>query len=151
MLQRNALQSALRHTTKSSILPYIQSKAIRSTPRPFHTSPPLLKKKEKVPDHPGPTNFSDLDVLGNTPAPSTSVDVCMYDGFGLNSGITIANGDGALLVNGEAFRWRPWVVTGENKLVNSKGQFEIPGESLAMLDILWPRPGMPKLYLIPTR
>lgn len=65
----------------------------------------------------------------------------MDDGFGLNSGITIENGDGALLLNGEAFRWRPWVARGEKKLVNAKGQFDVPAETLSMIDLLWPRPG----------
>lgn len=80
-------------------------------------------------------------MLGNTPAPSTSVDVCMYDGFGLNSGVTIGGGDGALLVSGEAFSWRPWEVTGEKRLVNGKGQIEIPKEAFGVLELLWPRPG----------
>lgn len=66
----------------------------------------------------------------------------MYDGFGLNSGITIAGGDGALLVNGEAFAWRPWEVSGKMKLVNEKGQFELPKEAFGLFDVLWPRPGM---------
>lgn len=65
----------------------------------------------------------------------------MQDGFGLNSGITITGGDGALLVNGEAFSWRPWVANGNKSLVNKKGQFEIPAEALSMFDMLWPRPG----------
>lgn len=66
----------------------------------------------------------------------------MHDGFGLNSGITIAGGDGALLVNGEAFAWRPWEVSGKMKLVNEKGQFEVPAEAFGLFDVLWPRPGM---------
>jgi hypothetical protein len=66
----------------------------------------------------------------------------MADGFGLNSGITISNGDGVLLLNAEAFTWRPWVAIGEKKLVNKKGQFHIPAETLSVIDLLWPRPGM---------
>lgn len=66
----------------------------------------------------------------------------MHDGFGLNSGITIEGGDGALLVSGEAFAWRPWEVKGEKKLVNEKGQFELPKEAFGLFDMLWPRPGM---------
>ncbi|KAF4119721.1 Protein of unknown function (DUF498/DUF598) [Geosmithia morbida] len=102
-----------------------------------------------------PTDIASLDVLGSVPAPSTSVDVCMQDGFGLNSGVTISGGDGAILVNGEAFSWRPWeandAVAGGGggaagemrmRLVNAKGQFEVPAESLGMLDMLWPRPDL---------
>jgi hypothetical protein len=66
----------------------------------------------------------------------------MHDGFGLNSGITIGGGDGALLVSGEAFAWRPWEVSGKLKLVNEKGQFELPREAFGLFDVLWPRPGM---------
>ena len=66
----------------------------------------------------------------------------MSDGFGLNSGITITDGDGAMLVNGEAFAWRPWRITGKMELVNKNGQFELPQEAFSMLGMLWPRPGM---------
>ncbi|KAI6784731.1 NADH dehydrogenase [ubiquinone] 1 alpha subcomplex assembly factor-like protein [Emericellopsis cladophorae] len=89
------------------------------------------------------TDFGSLDVLGNTPAPSTSVDVCMHDGFGLNSNVTIRGGDGALLVSGEAFSWRPWAVRGDGQMtiLNKKGQVEFSKEAFGVLDLLWPRPG----------
>ncbi|EGR50184.1 uncharacterized protein TRIREDRAFT_42455, partial [Trichoderma reesei QM6a] len=90
------------------------------------------------------TSFSELDVLGSVPVPSTSVDVCMHDGFRLNSGITIQGGDGALLVHGEAFAWRPWEASGSKRLVNDKGQFELPEEAFGLFDVLWPRPGTPR-------
>ncbi|KAK5994592.1 mRNA-capping enzyme [Cladobotryum mycophilum] len=64
----------------------------------LHTAPSRLKQQQqqgKPPPTPPPTSFSELDVLGNTPVPSTSVDVCMYDGFELNSGVTISGGWGA--------------------------------------------------------
>lgn len=80
-------------------------------------------------------------MLGQIAVPSTSVDVCMSDGFALNSGITITGGDGALLVNGEAFAWRPWEIKGEKRMLNSKGQLDIPAEALSVFNILWPRPG----------
>ncbi|KAG8424216.1 hypothetical protein J3458_001036 [Metarhizium acridum] len=76
------------------------------------------------------------------PAPSTSVDVCMYDGFGLNSGLTITGGNGALLVNGEAFAWRPWEATESMELVNKKGQFDLPKDVFGIFDLLWPRPDL---------
>jgi hypothetical protein len=107
--------------------------------RAFHAS--SASRREKAPSEPPPTDFNELNVLGNTPAPSTSIDVCTYDGFGLNSGVTMTGGNGALLVNGEAFEWRPWEAVGELRLVNQKGQFEIPPETLGLFDTIWPRPG----------
>lgn len=107
--------------------------------RSLHTTSSLFKR-QKAEEH-TPTSFQDLDVLGNTPVPSTSVDVCMTDGFGLNSGITIGDGDGALLVDGEAFTWRPWEITGQMRLLNARGQFDVPPEAFSVFDMLWPRPG----------
>jgi NADH dehydrogenase [ubiquinone] 1 alpha subcomplex assembly factor 3 len=65
----------------------------------------------------------------------------MYDGFALNSGVTISDGDGVMLVSGEAFSWRPWEAIGEKKLLNKKGQFDIPEVAFGLLSVLWPRPG----------
>lgn len=149
MLRRNA-PSLLRSTTQPirlplpshRLLPSIMAAAIPTTTRPYHASPRLRNQSDRPPSERPPTNFADLDVLGNTPPPSTSVDVVQYDGFVLNSGITIAGGDGALLLNGEAFAWRPWLAReGEKRLVNEKGQFDIPAEALSVFDLLWPRPG----------
>lgn len=109
--------------------------------RLFHAASLRLKKQQAPPAERPPADLNDLNVLGNTPAPSTSVDVCTYDGFGLNSGITFTGGTGALLVNGEAFAWRPWEAKGSMELLNSKGQVDIPAEAFAMFGLLWPRPG----------
>jgi hypothetical protein len=81
-----------------------------------------------------------MDMLGQTPAPSTSVDICSSDGFKLNSGVSIYDGNGVVLVGGEAFAWRPWGP--DMRLVNAKGQWEVSEEAFAVLDLLWPRPGM---------
>lgn len=123
-----------RTTTALRPLPPTRLLATRS----LHTTPSVGKKKEQ--EH-TPTSLQDLDVLGSAPVPSTSVDVCMYDGFGLNSGMTITDGDGALLVDGEAFTWRPWEITGEMRVLNDKGQFDVPAEAFGVFDMLWPRPG----------
>lgn len=106
----------------------------------FHTAPPRLKKN-KTNEYEGGTDFSELDVLGNTPTPSTSIDVCMSDGFSLNSGLKILDGNAALLIGGEAFEWRPWEAKGTMNLINAKGQFEIPPEAFGVLELVWPRPG----------
>ncbi|KAL2206231.1 hypothetical protein CC79DRAFT_1322709 [Sarocladium strictum] len=87
-------------------------------------------------------SLNDFNVLGNTPAPATSVDVCLHDGFGLNSGVTITGGSGALLVDGEAFEWKPWTILGHKRLLNKKGQFELPAEAFGVFDVLWPRPDL---------
>ncbi|OTA04626.1 hypothetical protein A9Z42_0052520 [Trichoderma parareesei] len=114
--------------------------------KPFHTTASSLSDRRRQcdmpPDNSHRTSFSELDVLGSVPVPSTSVDVCMHDGFGLNSGITIQGGDGALLVHGEAFAWRPWEASGSKRLVNDKGQFELPEEAFGLFDVLWPRPDL---------
>lgn len=145
---RQALTQAPRPSPRSSIAAFrttasqVQSllqASIRDR-RFFHVVP-SRRKDQQPPAQPPPTDFGELDVLGNTPAPSTSVDVCMYDGFGLNSGITITGGNGVLLIDGEVFKWRPWEAKGSMNLVNKKGQFELPPNAFALFDLLYPRPG----------
>ncbi|KAI0539845.1 hypothetical protein GGR58DRAFT_203045 [Xylaria digitata] len=98
---------------------------------------------------PPPTDFAAMDVLGNTPVPSTAVDICMSDGFQLNSGARILNGSGVILAGGEAFAWQPWLPHGGYRLLNAKGQWEIPNDSLGLLSLLWPRPDLLILGLGP--
>lgn len=113
---------------------------------PLHSSHARPAKRsrahndEEIPDGPPTTDFSRMDMLGQTPAPSTSVDICSSDGFKLNSGVSIYDGNGVMLVGGEAFAWQPWGP--DMKLVNAKGQWEVREEAFAVLDLLWPRPGM---------
>ncbi|KAI0480265.1 hypothetical protein GGR56DRAFT_625396 [Xylariaceae sp. FL0804] len=106
------------------------------------------------------------DVLAGTPPPATAVDVCAADGFALNSGARVGGGAGVLLVNGEAFAWRPWLARegreGEEdssggsgsgsgtrrtvgdgpRLLNARGQWHVPDEALGLLSLLWPRPDL---------
>ncbi|KAK1634726.1 hypothetical protein BDP81DRAFT_51902 [Colletotrichum phormii] len=107
----------------------------------FHTTP-FRSKNEKPKDYQGATDFSEMDVLANTPIPSTSIDACVWDGFHLNSGVKIMDGDAALLIGGEAFEWRPWEAKGSKNLINAKGQFELPAEAFGLLDLVWPRPDL---------
>lgn len=116
------------------------------------------------------TDFNAMDVLGGMPIPTTSVDVCLDDGFLLDSGLRIRDGDGVLLVGNEAFVWRPWmtvrpkgeqdggIVTGTEMrlaertsaghgrgtggLVNAKGQLEVGEEAWGLFNALWPRPDL---------
>jgi len=103
-----------------------------------------------------------MDILSNTPAPTTAIDACMDDGFVLNSGLKITGG-GVLLIGGEAFQWRP--CTGEErqegntptkengadqrglpsarrKTRNHKGQFDVDRHSWGVLDLVWPKPDL---------
>jgi len=86
-----------------------------------------------------------MDVLGQTPAPATSIDACLPDGFVLGDGsVTVSGGAGALLVAGEAFAWRPWHPE-RKMLVNARGQWDLGEAELesafAVLGVVWPRPG----------
>ncbi|KAH7173494.1 NADH dehydrogenase 1 alpha subcomplex assembly factor 3 [Fusarium flagelliforme] len=137
---RPSPRSSIAFRTTASQVPSPLQAYLRDR-RLFHAVPGR-RKDQQPPAQPPPTDFSELDVLGNTPAPSTSVDVCMYDGFGLNSGITITGGNGVLLIDGEVFKWRPWEAKGSMNLVNKKGQFELPPTAFALFDLLYPRPDL---------
>lgn len=139
-----ALASKLYHQPRSKTPPSPPS--TRRQCAELHTSRARSAKRsrahndEEIPDGPPTTDFSRMDMLGQTPAPSTSVDICSSDGFKLNSGVSIYDGNGVMLVGGEAFAWQPW---GKDlKLVNAKGQWEVREEAFAVVDLLWPRPGM---------
>ncbi|KAI1768753.1 hypothetical protein GGR53DRAFT_351304 [Hypoxylon sp. FL1150] len=145
---RQAPPSPLRLSTSSTANTCRHPVRAATTPRisasHFHTSAP-----RSAGDEPPPTDFGALDVLGNTPVPSTSIDVCMSDGFHLNSGARILDGAGVLLVGGEAFSWRPWLSRGEKRLVNKKGQWEVPNDTFGLLSLIWPRPDLLILGLGP--
>ena len=133
--------------------------------RQLHNTSRILTRPPKSRDR-GPkstedtqTDFGALDVLGNTPAPTTGIDACAPDGFALNNGLKLS-GSGVLLVGGEAFRWRPWIREGRKegtvgeggvgnegegggtgRLKNPKGQWEVQKEAWGVLDLVWPKPG----------
>ncbi|KAK0670646.1 hypothetical protein QBC41DRAFT_317461 [Cercophora samala] len=135
--------TAPRTSLASSVAPFSSSRTLRK-------GPPLAHNNEPVPTSSPTTDFSSLDVLGNTPVPSTSIDVCHHDGFSLNSGVQITHGSGALLVGGEAFEWKPWASKdgGRKKMINSKWQWEIDPESLGVLRVIWPRPGTQSFFFL---
>ncbi|KAI7919755.1 hypothetical protein M0657_005452 [Pyricularia oryzae] len=91
------------------------------------------------------TDIGSLDVLADAPEPEFSVSACLADGFRLANGTTVRD-SGLLLVDGEAFSWRPWgdQASPSLKLVNAKGQWELPNpeEALALLGLVWPRPDL---------
>ncbi|KAJ4260597.1 hypothetical protein NW762_007340 [Fusarium torreyae] len=145
---RQSLAQTARPSSHSSITAFrVAAPIVSPSSQPFSSrrlfhAVPSRRKDQQPPAQPPPTDFGELDVLGNTPIPSTSVDVCMYDGFGLNSGVTITDGNGVLLIDGEVFNWRPWEAKGSMNLVNKKGQFELPPNAFALFDLLWPRPDL---------
>lgn len=146
--QAGCASRAIRRRISTRAIPSPCSAA----PRKFSTVPPLRASPKPRSHDRGPqstedtqTDFGTLNVLGNTPAPSTSVDACLWDGFHLNSGLKIVGGSGVLLVAGEAFAWRPWeasVGEGKFRMVNEKGQFEVADEVWGLLELVWPKPGM---------
>ncbi|KAI9821049.1 MAG: hypothetical protein M1827_003782 [Pycnora praestabilis] len=84
-----------------------------------------------------------MNVLGNTPAPTTSIDACLSDGFHLDNGLKITGGSGCLLIAGEAFSWKPWKAAGgSGKMLNKKGQWDVPKDVWGILDLVWPKPDM---------
>lgn len=87
------------------------------------------------------TDFNAMNVLGNMPAPTTAVDMCIPDGFALDSGLRIS-GAGVLLAAGEAFAWRPWTTSAQKRLRNAKGQFHIDNQAWSVLNLLWPKPDL---------
>lgn len=179
-----------RHLTFSCLYP-----SARATPhhnhqpaRALHTTRHLASLKTPIRIQPkkpsltadrGPkskedtqTDFTQLDVLNRTQAPSTSVDVCTSDGFVLDSGLRITDGDGVMLLGGEAFVWRPWmavaatadtkgIVTGETLrraggdgtggMFNKFGQWEVGEEAWGVLRAVWPKPGMFLVAVHPPR
>lgn len=107
----------------------------------------------KVSDTP-PTDFAALDVLGDLQGPAAGVEVITNDGFKLSNGIRI-DGAGVMLIDGEAFKWRPWLARGydeedkqnvrtKNKLDslrNARGQWLAHESCWGLLDLVWPKPG----------
>ena len=81
-----------------------------------------------------------MDMLSNTPAPSTAIDACMDNGFALNSGLKVT-GAGVMLVAGEAFQWRPWECSG-GSVKNKRGQFDVDKQAWGILDLVWPKPDL---------
>ncbi|TIA09688.1 hypothetical protein D6C80_08474 [Aureobasidium pullulans] len=124
--------------------------------------PPKTKDRGPESKEDTQTDFAAMNVLGNTPAPTTAIDACAHDGFALNSGLKIA-GSGVMLVGGDAFNWKPWIREGrkegtigegatgdDNKgvssvggtLRNTKGQWEVAEHSWGLLDAVWPKPDL---------
>ncbi|RMZ73021.1 DUF498 domain [Pyrenophora seminiperda CCB06] len=133
-----------------------QSRRLHATrPTLLQSRPPKSRDRGPKSDEDTQTDFSALDVLRNTITPATSIDACTSDGFALNNQMRIS-GSGILLVGGEAFRWRPWRRQGSNegtitqggtgedamtgKLLNTRGQWEVPEGAWGALELVYPKP-----------
>ena len=92
------------------------------------------------------TDFGALNVLGNVPPPTTAIEVCLPDGFLLDSGLSVRNGAGCILIGGEVFTWRPWEMEAQG-MVNEKGQWHVDKRAWGMLELVWPKPGTPSTWL----
>lgn len=121
-------------------LPRIANRALATTTA-FRSGPKRSTDRGPASTEDTQTDFGALNVLGNTPVPTTSIDACLHDGFHLNNGLMITGGAGALLVGGEAFAWKPWG-PGGTRVINAKGQFEVGDEAWGLLGLVWPKPGM---------
>lgn len=125
-----------RHTRGFHVYSCLTTSSV--PPRSHDRGPPSTETTQ--------TDFSNLDVLGSAPVPSTAIDACLWDGFHLNNGVKIGNGAGVLLVAGEAFAWRPWDAGSDPKnnksLLNKKGQWEVPDEAWGVLSLVHPKPDL---------
>ncbi|CZS95814.1 uncharacterized protein RAG0_05332 [Rhynchosporium agropyri] len=137
--------SLIRNTSQPLSARQISRSISLSAPR-FASPKPQTHDRGPASSEDTQTDFAALNVLGNTPAPSTSIDACLWDGFHLNSGVKISGGTGVILVAGEAFEWRPWEspVSGGKplSLVNAKGQWDVSDEAWGLLGLVWPKPDL---------
>ncbi|KAL8760757.1 MAG: hypothetical protein Q9184_003083 [Pyrenodesmia sp. 2 TL-2023] len=127
----------------------------RSLPPP--SNPPATTNRGPVSDEDTQTDFGSMDVLGNTPAPTTSIDACLSHGFHLDNGVKIGGGSGCLLIAGEAFGWKPWEADGSGtpgkgpkSMINAKGQWQAGERAWGVLEVVWPKPDLLILGLGPS-
>ncbi len=110
--------------------------------RTYPSNPPKSTDRGPASTESTQTDFGNMDVFSNSPAPTASIDACTGDGFHLDNGVKISDGSGLLLVAGEAFRWRPWEAGGRGRLVNGRGQWDVGNGAWGILGAVWPKPGM---------
>ncbi|KAI4177262.1 MAG: hypothetical protein LQ346_007719 [Caloplaca aetnensis] len=126
-------------------------------PLPPPSNPPTTSNRGPVSKEDTQTDFSSLDVLGNTPAPTTAIDACLSHGFHLDNGVKIGGGSGCLLIAGEAFGWKPWEADGsgtpgkgQKSMINAKGQWQAGERAWGILEVVWPKPDLLILGLGPS-
>ncbi len=130
----------LHHLHRPSLLPNYHHRTLTTSPSP-HSSPPPTTSRGPPSTESTQTDFKNMDVFTNAPAPTASIDACLSDGFHLDNGVKISGGSGLLLVAGEAFSWRPWEAEGRGRLVNLRGQWDVGEGGWGVLGLVWPKPG----------
>ncbi|KAL8922665.1 MAG: hypothetical protein Q9208_004978 [Pyrenodesmia sp. 3 TL-2023] len=121
------------------------------------SNPPATTNRGPVSNEDTQTDFGSMDVLSNTPAPTTSIDACLSHGFHLDNGVKIGGGSGCLLIAGEAFGWQPWEADGSGtpgkgpkSMINAKGQWQAGERAWGILEVVWPKPDLLILGLGPS-
>lgn len=154
--QHRRSSQALRATAKGLAVRINGARTFTTVP-PRHASPiPKTADRGPASKEDTQTDFGTLNVLGNTPAPTTAIDACLDDGFHLDNGLKISGGCGCILVSGEAFSWRPWEAGGravgaqKGRMTNKKGQWDVEREVWGVLELIWPKPGTKAILFIHT-
>lgn len=117
---------------------------LRPPPIRHLSSPPLRLDRGPASKEKTQTDFGALNVLGNSTPPATAIDACLRDEFHLGNGLKITGG-GCLLLGGEAFSWQPWLAGGARRMLNAHGQWHVDRDAWALLDLVWPKPGLAHL------
>jgi len=86
--------------------------------------------------------FSSLNVYGDILPPGSAIETIYDDGFIFSSGVRFFDGSGALMVQGEVFRWQPVERGGvEEEQALRTGVLELGEEVWGALDVVAPKPG----------
>ena len=133
-LHRRQHSACLRSSLRTLVTSSIHRAPLSNPPKSTDRGPASTESTQ--------TDFGNMDVFSNSPAPTASIDACTSDGFHLDNGVKISDGSGLLLVAGEAFRWRPWEAVGRGRLVNGRGQWDVGNGAWGILEAVWPKPGM---------
>ena len=150
--RRHRPASLILHPSAKRVVTTLNCARSFTTVHPYLSSPiPRTADRGPASKEETQTDFGTMNVLGNTPAPTTSIDACLDDGFHLDNGLKISGGCGCILVSGEAFSWRPWEAGGrargaqKGRMINRKGQWDVEKEAWGVLDLMWPKPGIYQL------
>jgi len=85
--------------------------------------------------------FSSLNVYEDILPPGSAIETIYDDGFIFSSGVRFFDGSGALMVQGEVFRWRPVERGGvEEEKALRTGVLELGEEVWGALDVVTPKP-----------